>query len=90
MAWALAPLGGAWSRRHLFGPALVALCRPALPGSTREANPVFALPTYPRLVNVFSDMEVFASQGGSLLAFVFLALSFFARILLVVALAGVL
>lgn len=38
------------------------------------------------VVNLASDMEVFASRGSSLLVFMFLIWSFFARILLVISL----
>lgn len=44
----------------------------------------------PQFVNLVSDVEVFASRGGSLLVFIFLVGSFFARIILVLCIIGVL
>lgn len=41
-----------------------------------------------RLVNLVSDMEIFAGRGSSLLVFIFLIWSFFARILLVICFLG--
>jgi hypothetical protein len=81
---------GLWNDRPSAIQGFVDLFQPEAPVYVRGGFAITPPARRPRLVNLVSDMEVFASRGSSLLVFMFLIWSFFARILLVMCVMGVL
>ena len=79
-----------WNDRPSAIHGFVDLFQPEAPVYVRGGYTITPPARRPRLVNLISDMEVFASRGSSLLVFMFLIWSFFARILLVVCFLGTL
>lgn len=80
----------AWANRPSLAHSFIHYFQPEAPMYRRGGLLIKPLSKRPRLVNLASDMEVFASQGSSLLVFMFLVWSFFARILLVICLISIL
>lgn len=78
-----------WNDRPSAIQGFIDLFQPEAPVYVRGGHTITPPARRPRLVNLVSDMEVFASRGSSLLVFMFLVWSFFARVLLVMCLLGV-